>query len=299
MQNVAKINLELEHCTDCPYSCKPQGYAEYYCQHDLKTPGVEVGDGEVIPDFCPFVIERLKKVLETIQDGTIGSIPKKFIAQVERKQRDDPHPKFGADHSWRHIQRVSEIGMRFLEDCVGYGYSSTDTVLKEKLLLQIAAYMHDIGLADSARNHEIHSAELTKKYLSGPKVDIDLEDAYTIVHAVANHTKGEETETIVDAALILADKLDVTADRIVRVTDKITGECTKIQSAEFRFRGKDGKAKGTELRYTVDEGFDLSVFKAWPKAIMVPYRITTEFLGLQEFNFFINDEQIDYKAVLN
>ena len=298
MQNVAKINLILEHCTDCPYCRKPEGYAEHFCQHDLKTPGVGVGDGTTIPDFCPFVIQRLERVLKTIQDSGAGTIPKKFINQVERKQKDDPHEKFGADHSWRHIRRVSEIGMDFLEHCVAYGYSSTDTVLKEKLLLQIAAYMHDIGLADSARNHDVHSAALTEKYLANPKVDIDLRDAYTIVHAVANHSDGKEMDSIVDAALILADKLDVTADRIVRVTDKITAECLKIQATEFRLHGKLGKAEGAELRYTVDEGFNLEIFKEWPKAIVIPYRVATEYLGLKDFKFLINDEEVELKGII-
>lgn len=299
MRNVAKINLELEHCTDCPYCRKPQGYAEFYCQHDLKTPGVEVGNGEDIPDYCPFVIERLKNVVKTLEESTVGSIPKKFINQVEKKQKDDPNPKFGADHGFRHIKRVTEIGMDFLENCVGYGFSSTDTVLKEKLLLRIAAMMHDIGLADSSRNHAIHSAELAKKYLSGGKVDIDLEDAYTVVHAIANHSDGEEINTIVDAALILADKLDVTSDRIVRVTDKITSAVTKIQKAEFHLYGKLGKGEGAELRYTVDDGFDSSVLKEWPKCVKIPYRVTTEFLGLSEFKFFINGEEIDYKSIIS
>ena len=298
MQNVAKINLEFERCVDCPYCRKPDGYAEYYCQHDLKTPGVEVGDGEEVPDFCPFVIQRLKKVLDTIQEGTVGTIPKKYINQVERKQKDDPHEKFGADHSWRHIKRVTEIGVDFLEHGVAYGYSSANTVLKEKLLFQIAAYMHDIGLADSAINHDIHSASLTEKYLSSSKIDIDIRDAYMIVHAIANHSDGGEINTNVDAALILADKLDVTADRIVRVTDKITAECLKIKAAEFKLYGKLGKAKGAELRYTVDEGFDLSVFKAWPKAIRIPYRVTTEYLGLKEFKFLINGELINLKGIM-
>ena len=244
------------------------------------------------------MIQRLQTVLKTIEESGEGTIPKKFIKQVERKQKDDPNEKFGADHSWRHIRRVSEIGMDFLEHCVAYGYSSADTVLKEKLLLQIAAYLHDIGLADSANNHDIHSAELAKKYLSGPKVDIDLEDAYTIVHAVANHSDGKEMNTIVDVALILADKLDVTADRIVRVTDKITAECMKIQATEFKLHGKLMKAERAELRYTVDKGFDLSIFKAWPKAIKIPYRVATEYLGLKDFRFFVNDEQIELKTVI-
>ena len=258
-----------------------------------------MGDGEAIPDFCPFVIERLEKVLKVIDEGSIGTIPKKFINQIERKQKDDPNPKFYADHGWGHVRRVTAIGKDFLESCVGYGYSSSNTVLKEKFLLEIAALMHDIGLADSARNHEIHSAELAKKYLSGPKVDIDLEDACTIVHAIYNHSKGDETQTIIDAALILADKLDVAKERIIRPEDEITKELLKVHATGFRFHGKLGKAKSAELWYETDEGFNALALRDWPKAVSIPYRITTEFLGLSEFMFTINGRQIDFKGIIS
>ena len=298
MRNVAKINLELEHCTECPYCRKPQGYSELYCQHDLYTPGIEVGDGDVIPDFCPFVIERLENVLKTIEDGSVGTIPKKYLNQIERKQKDDPDPKFGVDHAWSHIRDVTAFGKAFLGDCVEYGYSTPNTVQKEGILLAIAAYLHDIGLADSSRNHEIHSAELAKKYLSGPKIDIDVEDAYTIVHAIYNHSKGEETRTIVDAALVLADKLDVVKSRVVRPTDEFVKEMTKINKASFRIYGRDHKAEGAVLRYEADEGFDVAKMKLHPKHIQIPKMIATEYLGLPTFKFMVNDEVVDIKGII-
>ncbi len=299
MRNVAKINLELSHCTECPFCAKPEGYVGLYCQHDLKSPGLEVGDGDVIPDFCPFVIQRLEIVYKTICEGTNSSIPKKFLTQIEKKHRDDPNPKFFMDHSWDHIRRITAIGERFLGNCVEYGFSSPDTVQKEILLFKIAAYMHDIGLAETFRNHEIHSAELTKKYLSSPKIDIDLEDAYTIVHAISNHSKGEDTRTIIDAALILADKLDITCKRIVRPNDDVTKELLKIQEATFDIYGKNGLPRGAELKYVTDENFDVLKLQAWPKAISVPYRVTTEFLKLPEFIFTVNGEQIDIKEIIS
>ena len=298
MRNVAKINLEINRCVECPYCYKPDGYTEYYCRHDLKRLGVELGDGESVPDFCPFVIERLQNVLKTIDDCSYTSIPKKYLMQIEKRQRDDPNPKFGADHSWLHARNVTQIGLKFLEDCSRFGYSSPDTIQKEKLLFQIAAYMHDIGLAESARNHAIHSSELAKKYLSGPKIDIDVEDAYTIVHAIFNHSDGEDTRNIVDAALILADKLDVTGRRIIRVTDNITAAVRHIVNVQYDFYGNGKTVKGAKLRYATDGGFDVSAIKMWPKCITVPMAITKDYLGLSEFRFLIDDEEIDIKSIL-
>lgn len=299
MRNVAKLNLEFERCVDCPYCTKPDDGKDFCCQHKLKKSVPEVGDGERVPDSCPFVIMRLQEVMKTIRDGTSSSIPKKFIVQIERKQKDDPNPKFFADHGWEHIRRVTAIGKRFLDDCVIYGYSSEETVEKEKLLFEIAAYMHDIGLADTFRNHEIHSEELAKKYLSGPKIDIDIEDACTITHAIYNHSKGEETDTIIDAALILADKLDMTAKRVARAEDDITREMLKIQNVEFKIVGESGIPRSVELRYETEPGFKPLKLKDWPKAVSIPYQITTEFLGLSEFKFIVNNEEVDIKEIIS
>lgn len=298
MQNVAKINLELSRCTDCPYCRKLQGYADYFCQHDLATPGIEVGDGELVPDFCPFVIERLKKVLDTIKDGTSTTIPKKYLNQIEKKQKDDPDPKFGADHSFAHITRVIDIGNSFFDECFEYGYTDSNKVLKERYLFSIAVYLHDIGLADSSRNHDIHSAELAKKYLSGPKVDIDLEDAYTIVHAIGNHSKGEETRTIIDAALILADKLDVTKHRIVRVTSPITKELLKVEKIDFELSGKKGKVELATLRYTTNGDFDALSLREWPKCVSIPMMVAKKFLKVPNFQFIVDGVEINVKEII-
>jgi hypothetical protein len=303
MRNVAKINLEINRCVECPYCNKPEGCSECFCAHDLKHPGLELGDGETIPDFCPFVLERLRGVLAVIDNCSCGSIPKKYLNQIEKRQRDDPHPKFGADHSFGHAQSVTRIGIKFLESCVPYGFTTPNTIQKEILLFKIAAYMHDIGLADSAHNHAIHSAELTKAFFAkNPKIDIDMEDAYTIVHAISNHSDGAETRTMTDAALILADKLDVTSQRIVRVTDKITEAVTHIVSTKYELYGekKKGqmKAIGARLIYKTDGNFDVSAIKIWPKSIRIPQMITKDFLGLSEFHFVLDEEEIDIETVL-
>ena len=296
MSNIAKINLSLSCCAECPYVRKNGG--EYYCTHDLKNLGLSVGGGDKIPDFCPFVLKRLEEVLKTMDSVSGYSIPKKYINQIERKQVDDPNPKFGADHGWKHAARVYKYGASFLESLIPYGLNSPDCIQKQELMLAIAAKMHDIGLADSAQNHSIHSAELTKKYFESKKVDIDLEDACVIAHAIYNHSDGEVTNTMVDAALILGDKLDVTSERIVRVTDKITAELTKVESVEYTIFGTNGNAEGAELSYIASDDFDVEALKEWPKCVEIPKMITTKFLKLPTFRFMVNGEEIDIKKLI-
>lgn len=304
MKNVAKINLELEHCTECPYCRQPEGSSAHLCHgYDVI---LDVGDGEVIPDFCPFVLKRLEAVMAVINAGTAQTIPKKFLTEIEKKQKDSPDEKFGADHGFNHMRNVTAIGIDLLESFVGWGYSSSDTIQKEKLLLQIAAYMHDIGLADTSNNHEVHSAELAKSFLLGTKkykakVDISEEDALTIAHAIYNHSEGMETRTNVDAALLLADKLDVAGDRILRCfsTSPILHELTKVKKTSFKFYGKKpGKADGATLSYETEGGFDVLALREWPKCVAIPMKLTKEYFKLPKFEFVVNGEQINVKEII-
>ncbi len=298
--NIAKINLEVARCLDCPYCHKPDGYPAYHCTHDLHNPGIEVGEGEVIPDFCPFVLERLEKMLKKVADCPATTIPKKYIAEIGRRQKDDPDPKFGADHAWDHVKRVVDFGDEFLEHCVAYGYLSSDSVQKEKILFKMAAYMHDIGLADTKMNHAIHSAGLAERFLMNPKNDISEEDVHVIVHAICNHSEGRETRTLTDAVLLISDKVDMTKERVNRVMEPILAEMLKIERVDFRFVGKNGKAKRAELCYFTDKEkkFDVLSLKKHPRFVSVPMRVALDYFRVPEFRFLVDGKLIDVKQII-
>ena len=300
--NKAKINLECNCCRECPYVReKTERGGKFYCvYHGMKNPGLDVGEGDYIPDWCPFVLIRLEKVAKTIHDCSGACIPKKYLTAIERKQKlGDPDPKFGADHSFGHAHRVFEYGRDFLEECIGFGILSNNQIQKLNLLLEIASELHDIGLADSARNHNIHSAELAKKFFESGKVDIDEEDAQMITHAIYNHTKGHETRNFLDAALLLGDKLDVTKDRIVSTRNNILFELTKVNKVEFELFGKLSEPRGAKLTYYTEDNFNYLALRDWDKCISVPLRLTENFLKLPEFHFFINEKEVDVSEILS
>lgn len=303
MKNVAKINLEIDKCSECPYCNNPEGSVSHYCAHDLKNPGIDVGNGEKVPDFCPFVLQRLKAVYDRMTSANSVTIPTKFLNQIEKKQIDDPNPKFGADHGFKHAKRVYEYGEKFLFDMISHGLNTNNSIQKQQLLLSIAARLHDIGLADSSRNHAIHSSELAKKYLQPPKIDIDIQDACDIAHAIYNHSDGEDTRNLLDAALLLGDKLDVTKERIVRVTGPITAELLKVETVEFVILGRyqtdreSGSVTGVELRYTTSgDNFKVSALSEWPKCISVPRRVAMDFLEVP-FKFIVDGVEVDMKKL--
>jgi hypothetical protein len=311
MQNIAKINLAIEQCKECPY-CRRSSDDEkkFVCRHQDATNGeAEVGDGSHVPDFCPFILKRLQAVYDYMTSGAITKRPKSFINQIEHKCEDQPNPKFGADHGFGHIKRVTSIGLNLLDQFVAFGYVKPESVEREKLLLKIAAYLHDIGLADQLSNHAAHSAEMASKYLNDRTIDIDPGDIYLIYHAISNHSAGLDTKTAVDAVLILADKLDTTGVRIKRALDDLTREQTKITATEFRMYREPGNFKmyrgegvpvGAELRYTTKENFNVQLFmKEWPKAVLIPRMVALEYLNLKWFKFIVNNEEVNITSILH
>lgn len=295
--NVAKINLEVSSCNQCPFG-RDAGKGSTRCVHDLPH-GIDVGEGEYVPDFCPFVLQRLQKILDFVEGSSNAVIPKVYVYKVERMQKvnagNSEMPKRSVDHSFQHIRRVQDYGVDFLHACVDAGICSSDEVEKAVLLFKLAAYMHDIGLADSLKNHAIHSSELAKNFLS--RQDIDENDMMTIVHAIANHSDGRETRNIVDAALLIADKLDMTGNRIIAVVDDVTDLCTKVTEVRYSFYHKKGKVVGAKLEYKTEGLNGEDIIKVYPKSVLIPKMITQEFLKLPEFKFIVDGATINVDAL--
>jgi predicted metal-dependent HD superfamily phosphohydrolase len=69
---------------------------------------------------------------------------------------------------------------------------------KEGLLLEIAAWFHDTGFVDGAKNHEEHSVKLAKKYLKEKLPDQDIAVIIKLIMATKiNHTPNNILEKII------------------------------------------------------------------------------------------------------
>ena len=109
------------------------------------------------------------------------------------------------EHSFAHVGRVSYTAGYILKTL---GYSE-----KEIELVQISAYLHDIGNLVNRVDHSQSGAVMAFRILD--KMGMPPEDIATIVTAIGNHDEG--TGVPVDdmcAALILADKSDVRRSRV-------------------------------------------------------------------------------------
>lgn len=113
------------------------------------------------------------------------------------------------EHSFAHVGRVAEMGKYILERT---GHSKHDIEM-----VQIAAYLHDIGNLVNRIEHSQSGAIMAFRILD--KMGMCAEDIATITTAIGNHDEGTGVPVNhIAAALIIADKTDVRRSR-VRNTD--------------------------------------------------------------------------------
>ena len=109
------------------------------------------------------------------------------------------------EHSFAHVTKVANNAGMILDQL---GYSQ-----REVELARIAGYLHDIGNAVNRIDHAQSGAVMAFRILE--TMGADAESVATIITAIGNH--DEETAYPVNpvaAALILADKTDVTYTRV-------------------------------------------------------------------------------------
>ncbi|MGN0537886.1 MAG: HD domain-containing protein [Acutalibacteraceae bacterium] len=109
------------------------------------------------------------------------------------------------EHSFAHVTRVAETAKYILKTL---DFSEHDIEL-----VQIAAYLHDIGNLVNRTEHSQSGAIMAFRILD--HMDMAAEDIAIIVTAIGNHDEGTGIPVNpIAAALILADKSDVRRSRV-------------------------------------------------------------------------------------
>lgn len=194
--------------------------------------------------------------------------------------------KWDWEHGLGHYKRVSEYTGKILEQL---GADSRTIELG-----MVAGLLHDLGLSESGVNkidHGIISSKIFRKYLVN--TDITENEMDILEHAIKNHSKGNDIKTLIDLALVLGDKLDVTYHRTINssIQDKINIEIQKIKSVDIDITDND-----LIVNYVTDDNFDLSVLREWNKAITIPIKMA-KYLK-KNFKFLINNKCADYTCVI-
>jgi len=104
----------------------------------------------------------------------------------------------------------------FVVDKVEHILKSLSYDLRIIELGKIAALLHDIGNIAGRWNHALKSAALTTVLMEYP-VHLLPDEKMMIIQAVKDHSNGENISSAVGAALLIADKIDITKKRILPV----------------------------------------------------------------------------------
>ena len=109
------------------------------------------------------------------------------------------------EHSFPHVMRVAEVS-RYILETLGFSSHALE-------LVQMAAYLHDIGNLVNRVDHSQSGAVMAFRILD--HLRMPAEDIATIVTAIGNHDEGTGVPVNpLAAALILADKSDVRRSRV-------------------------------------------------------------------------------------
>lgn len=80
---------------------------------------------------------------------------------------------------------------------------------------KIAALLHDIGAIKGKKGHAHRSSEMAVYFLD--KTQLSQESKNIIIHAIDDHSNGNEINSPVGAALLLVDKIDISKDRVLEL----------------------------------------------------------------------------------
>lgn len=137
---------------------------------------------------------------------TLNDIKENKHVKIYIKRADDALGALGyTEHSFAHVGIVANNSKYILETL---GYSE-----KQIELVQIAAYLHDIGNVINRVDHAQSGAVMAFRLLDN--MGMDPEDIATIISAIGNHDENTAVPiNEVAAALIIADKTDVRCSRV-------------------------------------------------------------------------------------
>jgi len=130
-----------------------------------------------------------------------------------------------SDHSWVHVQIVSNIALRLLRLLVRAGVEPDmvrDHAMEGRdaeVVVAAGALLHDVGMSIHRADHEAYSLWLAREALRRLLADIYEEPERTIViaealHAIIGHRRRGEPYTLEAGVVRVADALDMARGRI-------------------------------------------------------------------------------------
>lgn len=192
--------------------------------------------------------------------------------------------KWDWEHGLGHYQRVTKYVQKILLQL-----NCDDRIIE---LGMVAALLHDIGLTKGDKvDHALESSRIFRNYININ--DFSIEELEMLEQAIFDHSNGNNIQSVIGLALVLADKLDVTYHRTINssIQDKMNIEVQKIKSVDLEINEQD-----LIVKYYATDNFDVSILKNWNKAIIIPKKVAT-YLN-KNYVFIVNDKEIDYNYLI-
>ena len=149
---------------------------------------------------------------------------------------------------------------------------------------KIAGAFHDIGCIGGKKGHAQKSVEMSEKFLN--KTDLSESEKNIIIQAISDHSNGDNIISPVGAALLIADKIDLSKDRVLNnglVSHKNLLEIKRVNIFVID--------SAIIIDYISTDKFSpVDLFKLWKKAFIIPKK-AAEYLKCS-CEFRVNGETI-------
>ena len=155
---------------------------------------------------------------------------------------------------------------------------------------KIAGLLHDIGCISGKRghaiSHAIKSSQMCEEFLC--KTKCTPSEKNTIMQAIADHSDGDNINSAVGAALLIADKTDLSKKRILNPADVNTYHKNLLEVKRVDVFLRENMMT---INFVASEQFSASVLRnLWDKAFIVPAK-AAQYFGCS-VTFSVNGSQI-------
>ena len=138
---------------------------------------------------------------------------------------------------------------------------------------KIAGLLHDIGTIEGKKGHAKRSSEMCKHFLD--KTELSDHDKNLIIHAIEDHSNGEDINSPMGAALLIADKIDISKNRILELGKKDSwhNNALNIDKTFITIENKN-----IVIDYIANDKFSKEIFiDEWEKGITIPIKASKYF----------------------
>lgn len=138
---------------------------------------------------------------------------------------------------------------------------------------KIAGLLHDIGTIDGKKGHAHRSSEMCIHFLE--KTKLSQECKGIIIHAIEDHSNGNEINSPVGAALLIADKIDISKNRVLELGKQDRWHSNLLNIEETILIVED---KNIIINYIVNDKFSRKILsEEWKKGITLPIKASNYF----------------------